>query len=592
MVERNGLPLWWIVFSIFIYLCFGHTIQVGNAATISGLDFPGTAVKTMRFKFSNPQNNGLPIYGSSGSGVTYIWRVYPRQKAGYYTTFFWGNDDGQENLCTFLWVGSCYAADSFYGAHPYPNPPPSGTAHNWEIAVEQMDFQNGVVAYNRWYTQALRVWSDGSGKHHEFYWDLPNTDENHMVTRISPTTWGNTNPPSPALTWGDAPWAPGNEVYNGIIRGIRVYSGLLSVNDMLSEASSPLSTTAGASKIWYLNMDPTPTDISDKSGKGHDPVWVGSERPGLYTDQTGPPVSGSLGAYSLSAFGSVDFNGDGMTDILWRHAGGALCLWEMDGLTAKSVSYIPPIDPSWLVNGLGDFNGDGMTDILWRHTGGMLYTWMMNGETAIGLGSPGTVDLSWSVVGAADFGGDGKADILWRHTSGALCLWEMNGISALKVSYIPSIDVSWQVKALADFNGDGKADILWRHTSGMLYLWLMDGAKAIGLGSPGTVDLNWTITGVANFTDDMKADILWRDTSGAMAIWQMDGARLMNVAMLGAVDLSWSIADAHDFNGDSRADILWRHTSGATALWLMNGFTWIGGGSLGAVDPSWHIENQ
>ncbi len=292
------------------------------------------------------------------------------------------------------------------------------------------------------------------------------------------------------------------------------------------------------------------------------------------------------------AVGSVDFDGDARNDILWRHTGGAFYLWQMDGLTAKTLSYIPPIDPSWQVNALGDFNGDGTTDTLWRHTGGMLYTWMMNGATAIGVGSPGTVDPSWSVLGAADFGGDGKADLLWRHTGGAFYLWEMNGVSALKVGTIPSIDVSWQVKALADFNGDGKADILWRHTSGMLYLWLMDGATAIGVGSPGTVDLSWTIAAAADFNGDSKADILWRDTSGAIANWQMDGTRLVNWGMLGSVDPSWSVADAHDFNGDGKADILWRHTSGATSLWLMNGFTRIGEGSLGVIDPSWKIENQ
>jgi hypothetical protein len=61
-----------------------------------------------------------------------------------------------------------------------------------------------------------------------------------------------------------------------------VYSTNLSLADILSEANAPLSTAAGASSIWYLNMNPTPTDISDKSGKSHNPEWVGSLRPALY----------------------------------------------------------------------------------------------------------------------------------------------------------------------------------------------------------------------------------------------------------------------------------------------------------------------
>lgn len=251
-------------------------VTVGAASAQTGLDFPGNAgvTNTMRFRFLNP----LSIYPA-----TYIWRAYPRRQAGYYTTFFWGNDDGQNNLNTFLWLPGG-GADSYYGAHPYPNPAPSGTNHDWEIAVEQNDFVNGRVVYDRWYTQALVVWADANGnKHHEFYWDLPNTDAAHRVVRVSDPSWGNRRPPVPALTWGDAPWAPGQEVFNGVLRGIQIYSTNLSIADILAEANSPLSTSAGSASIWYLNLNPRPDDISDKSGRGHHPAWVGNERPRLWT---------------------------------------------------------------------------------------------------------------------------------------------------------------------------------------------------------------------------------------------------------------------------------------------------------------------
>jgi hypothetical protein len=270
--------------------------QAPQAQTgITGLDFPGSAAvpTTMRFKFTNPHTNGLPIYGPGGAGVTYIWRAYPRQQAGYYTAFFWGNDDGRPDLSNFLWKNG--AADSYYGAHPYPRNPPGGSTHDWEISIEQQDFTNGAVSYDRWHTQALRVWADANGKHHEFYWDLPNMDAAHRVTRDSPASWGNVNPPAPALTWGDAPWNPGAEVWNGILRGIQIYATKLSLTDMQSEATTPLSTPAGSASIWYLNMNPTPSDISDKSGKGHNPAWVGSLRPALYTSGGGsapkPPAA-------------------------------------------------------------------------------------------------------------------------------------------------------------------------------------------------------------------------------------------------------------------------------------------------------------
>lgn len=275
------------------------------AQTETGLDFPGSAAvsstpgtspRTMRFRFPDPHLHGLPIYGPNGAGVTYIWHALVRQQAGYYTAFFWGNDDGLNDLRTFLWADGGRAADSYYGAHPYPQVPPKGSTHNWEVSVEQNDYVNGAVQYGRWHTQALRVWADAQGrKHHEFYWDLPNVDAAHRVDRVSGPTWGNRNPPAPALTWGDAPWAPGNEVWSGVLRGIQIYDTALSLPDILSELGTPGSTAAGQNALWYLNLNPTPGDISDKSGRGHHPAWVGSQRPSLYVGGTLPaPLSVTL----------------------------------------------------------------------------------------------------------------------------------------------------------------------------------------------------------------------------------------------------------------------------------------------------------
>jgi hypothetical protein len=103
-----------------------------------------------------------------------------------------------------------------------------------------------------------------------------------MVTYEAPATYAETNPPAPALTFGDAPWSPGRELCSCVLRGIQIYSSLLSPTDIQQEIASPLSTTAGGASIWYLNVNPTPTDISDKSGRGNNPVWVGPRRPGRW----------------------------------------------------------------------------------------------------------------------------------------------------------------------------------------------------------------------------------------------------------------------------------------------------------------------
>jgi hypothetical protein len=243
-------------------------VTVTGVAARYGLDFQGSAstTATVRFRFTDP----LAIYPA-----TYVWRVRPRQQAGYYTAFFWGNDG------SFYWDSG--SPDSYYGAHPYPVPAPDGTTHRWEVSVAGGDYQSAEnVVYGTWYTQALRVWSDGSGKHHEYYWNLPDTSK--VIRRDEAASYGNDIPPNAALTWGDAPWNASNEIMNGVIRGIQIYSVLLSEQEVLAESVNPLSTAAGTSGIWYLNLNPTPGDISDKSGEGNDPEWVGSERPLLWSE--------------------------------------------------------------------------------------------------------------------------------------------------------------------------------------------------------------------------------------------------------------------------------------------------------------------
>jgi hypothetical protein len=239
------------------------------SGSITGLNFPsnGATTSDVRFRFTGA--NLLPMYPA-----TYIWRVNLRQHTGYYTTFFWGPD-------------GAFTGDSYYGAHPYPDNGSSGTSHKWELSIYGGDYvadANGnptQLGYGVWRTQALRVYDDGTRKMHEFYWDLPDTTK---VIRVPMHRhYGNTVPANAALNFGDAPWSLGNERLSGVLRGIQLYSTNLSVADMLTESSSPLSTVAGAAGIWYLNMNPTPSDISDKSGKAHHPAWVSSARPSLWT---------------------------------------------------------------------------------------------------------------------------------------------------------------------------------------------------------------------------------------------------------------------------------------------------------------------
>ena len=95
------------------------------------------------------------------------------------------------------------------------------------------------------------------------------TDINERFQRIANDGFGQ--------SWGGY---AGFEEFKGIIRGMQFYNSLLTLPQIDSELAAPGS----AVRPWYLNLNPTPADISDKSGSNHHPVWEGADRPALWTN--------------------------------------------------------------------------------------------------------------------------------------------------------------------------------------------------------------------------------------------------------------------------------------------------------------------
>ncbi|MHC4219480.1 MAG: FG-GAP-like repeat-containing protein [Planctomycetota bacterium] len=255
------------------------------------------------------------------------------------------------------------------------------------------------------------------------------------------------------------------------------------------------------------------------------------------------PESGSLARVSDTGWfvaGMGDFNGDGRAhDILWRHEiTGENAIWLMDGLSLLpgSGSIQATGSTDWIVAGTGDFNGDGRSDILWRHqVNGRNALWLMDAGTRLSESGLLAVvrDSDWRVAGTGDFNGDGKCDILWRNrVTGRNALWLMDGLARLPESgSIPTVDdTSWAVVGIGDFNGDGYSDILWRHlVSGSNSLWLMSGTSKLpeSDGIPAVRDAGWTVVGTVDFDDDGRCDILWRHlVSGKNTLWLMSGTSI------------------------------------------------------------------
>ena len=100
---------------------------------------------------------------------------------------------------------------------------------------------------------------------------------------------------------------------------------------------------------------------------------------------------------SWHLIGSGDFNGDGMSDLLWQNDNGTPAIWLMNGMTPTSKVALTNPGPSWYVIGAEDLNGDSKSDIVFQNDNGEPGVWLMNGTTPtlqIGLFDPGALGTS------------------------------------------------------------------------------------------------------------------------------------------------------------------------------------------------------
>jgi hypothetical protein len=258
-------------------------------------------------------------------------------------------------------------------------------------------------------------------------------------------------------------------------------------------------------------------------------------------------------ASGWSFIGRGDFDGDGKVDTLWRNSNnGTIASWpSASGYTVFGVE-----GSGWAYIDLGDFDGDGKADTLWRNANtGDISSW----PSAGGYKSFGREGSGWSFIGRGDFDGDGKVDTLWRNSNnGTIASWpSAGGYTNFGVE-----GSGWAYIDHGDFDGDGKVDTLWRNSNnGTIASWPSAGGyKAFGVEGAG-----WAYIDRSDFDGDGKVDTLWRNANtGDISSWPSAGG----YKSFGREGSGWSFIDLGDYDGDGKVDTLWRNANNGTiASW-------------------------
>jgi hypothetical protein len=265
------------------------------AVPVTGLDFPGVttgaAGTNVFFGISQGAHSGLATVAPFAPyPATYIWRAFPRNvhSQNFWSSLFYAKDEG----APFTGNTQPYR---FYGMHPigdgsgrdYRNGTLlSSIPPRWEISMDGDDFVGRQVTFGQWYTQVVRVQliNAGADAQHEYFWNWPDTTADNttttggLITRVQSGAGSIASPTSPLICVGANPWNPGNEIYDGILRGFQWYDAALTNAEIALELANPGSVRTP----WYLCLNPTPSDITDRSGSAHHPNWPNANRPALY----------------------------------------------------------------------------------------------------------------------------------------------------------------------------------------------------------------------------------------------------------------------------------------------------------------------
>ena len=229
------------------------------------------------------------------------------------------------------------------------------------------------------------------------------------------------------------------------------------------------------------------------------------------------------------------FSTDSVTDLVWRNpTTNATVLWVMnaDGTVATKQYLQGRNTPDVRVEASGDYDGNGCTDLIWRHASTNAHEmWLMKGTKVLSQG-PITVPSNSRLVATApdyDANGDGRVDLIWKDlVSNVHKVRLMSGTSTIG-GFSVAKGTGWDLATTGNYDVNHIGDLLWRNTAtGSVVQWLMsyDAASGTGqfrketeispAGTPRTPVPSMSYAGNS---------IAWRrPADGTYALWKMLGS--------------------------------------------------------------------
>ncbi len=107
---------------------------------------------------------------------------------------------------------------------------------------------------------------------------------------------------------------------------------------------------------------------------------------------------------SREAFTPSSFNGDLKSDVLFasQTTGQVAAFLQTDLSLMSGVLIGPANGSSWTAAATGDLDGDGHSDIVWRHDSGQIVAYLMEGSVIRSAVVVGEASSSFKVAGVGD----------------------------------------------------------------------------------------------------------------------------------------------------------------------------------------------